>query len=122
MPWAATSLNRITTTLDLSFQRDVQLIIQSAMDRVEEQSGDGAISIIEGWLDEVDALDDALIADRANGGLIQADVLRWEGNGGKLQGLRDERSRYVQRIANALSLKASGIALGGGGRGRLIRS
>lgn len=128
MPWPVSSS---VTAIDLADLLNAAVNgwhipqIVGAMDRAFDQaestrSGYGAnlVSRVESYVSKVNSYDTQIDADAANAGLKKADVLEWE-QGGKLSGLRQERSRYVDRIMALLEL---GNFTGSGCRGRLLRS
>lgn len=131
MPWPLTSsVNAIVISCILEHQSDGFSLpqINGALDRAFDAAestraglGNALVAEIEKWVGFINSYDTQLNASAANAGLIQADVLRWETGGGQLQGLRDERARYVWRIASKLGLQVRGGAGGPSGYG-LVRS
>ena len=135
MAFADTTTLRIAAAFDWPIHSfETSTLINGSLTRVfndaeQAATGGGAqiVSIVEGYLDNIESYDTQLNTGAGNAGLIKADVLAWDSGGGRLQGLREERERYVQRLARLLGLDSGTSRMAptvglNSGKGRLVRS
>lgn len=128
MPWPSTSSVQAIDLVDLleihvnGFNMPQ---IQGGMDRSYDQAAgfsqgqaDSLVAKIESYVALVLGYDTQINASAPNAGLVKADVLEWS-LGGQLEGLRDERKRYVKRILLLLGLDDMAVR---GNSGRVIRT
>lgn len=131
MPWPTTStVQALDVHMLLQYHVNGFILPQvaGAMDRTYDQAeailpGQGArlVTKVEQIVTKINSYDAQIDADAANAGLKKADVLEWFGSAsssGKLAGLRQERSRQLQWLADLLGLENDKV---GSQQGRLIR-
>lgn len=104
MPWADIDQTRVDVITILGLPAEAPRwveLVQRKLERLPIISGEPIIETVEGWITAWKAAETALDAGADQGGLIQADVLRWD-SGSRNAGYTDIMNRYSQRILRAL--------------------
>jgi hypothetical protein len=105
MPFAADTKIKICMALELPVTAPGYVeYVERALIDAENYGGEVAVTQIEGYLTQYETAQTALNTGAKDGGLIQADVLRWD-SGRRLQGYKDEMQRLKMLIAKVLLLE-----------------
>jgi hypothetical protein len=104
MPWTDIDQTKVDVITILGLPADAPRwveLVQRKLERLPIISGEPIIATVEGWITTWKAAETALDAGADQGGLIQADVLRWE-PGGRNAGHQNLMDRYALRILRTL--------------------
>lgn len=118
MAFAATTKTRVCIALEfpINAPRYVEMVAAALTD-AETYGGATAVTLIEDYLDKLEAALTALNTEAGNAGLIQADVLRWSETN-KLGGYESEVDRLRGSLLKVLGLD---VTLGVGSSGNRVQ-
>lgn len=97
--------------------------IQSAMDRITEESPE-SIATVQELLDQIEELSESLRTARSDASyaMIKADVVEWEAGGKRSEGIAIEKAELEADLAATMGLAPYTEVSSGGSDGVLLRS